>query len=205
MRILNLNDHGTKAVLRELNALPENRIGRGALCAVYDAGPHEVLKISADVIQLESVRFYLQGTHYPAMTKDIGYVGTQFRRNLSLVAYQSERLNPLKTADKATKKLARDLISKSGLIFMASAAKRPYDRRESDTERRAAQTLMVLESLAEQDSLPLSLREALADVHGMAMDYGTLSLDISASNLMVRGTDELVLNDIIVDGSVLFN
>jgi hypothetical protein len=36
------------------------------------------------------------------------------------------------------------------------------------------------------------------------LDYQNLVIDFHGANLMVRGTDELVFNDVIVDGDLLY-
>lgn len=202
MALLNLADYATKRVVSRYGLTPARRIGRGMFCAVYEDGPDAVWKLTADNIQYESVRDYLDGTHYPALVDGPGYVDSQ-RNEVGLYLFRAERLQPLKLADKPTRKLAQHLLREADRHWHSADAQRAADRHRQTPQRCAARAQLTLEQLQDTAMLPQSLREALADLLRMMLDYGTLSLDLHRANLMVRGTDELVLNDVVVDGAKL--
>lgn len=202
MKKLKLNDWGTRRVLAEKGLTADRRIGRGAFCAVYEAGPDAVLKLTADSIQYESVRDYLWGDHYPALLgDDHGYAGEQSNEQ-SLYLFRAERLQPLRFADVATKKLATLFLRRADLAWASPQTQREASRSPRQ-ERRTVRTRESLKQLVDDGVLPASLRQALADLLRMINDYDGLQFDLHRGNLMVRGTDELVLNDVVVSGSLM--
>ena len=204
MALINLNDYATKAVLREFNLTPQRRIGRGVTCVVYEDGPDAVFKLTVDAIQRESVRDYLAGVHFPKMVKDIGHVGTQGLGDRELYLFKAERLRPTRDADAATRKLARQVLATVDEFWEDPDAKRALHSRGSLAQTRSACGLVVLDRLVGCKRLPESIRNAFLDIQRLCWDYDGLLIDFHGANLMVRGTDELVLNDVIVDGELLF-
>jgi hypothetical protein len=204
MALINLNDYSTKAVLRQFNLTPQRRIGRGATCVVYDDGPGEVFKLTVDAVQRESVRDYLGGVHFPKMVKDIGHVGTQGRGKRELYLFKAERLRPTRDADAATRKLARQVLATVDEFWADPDATRALHARGSLAQTRSACASVVLDRLVDCKRLPESIRDAFQDIQRMVWDYHDLVIDFRGANLMVRGTDELVLNDVIANGELLF-
>lgn len=202
MALLKLTDWATKRVLKNHNLTPDRRLGRGEFCVVYEDGPDAVWKLTADNIQYESVLHYLEGTHYPALLGGPGYVGEQ-HNDVALYLFRAERLRSTKFADAATRKLARQLVKGVSTHWNSPKCRASVEGLQTRQQRTQARTGMTLELLQEDVALPQSLREAFTDLHRMVLDYGSLALDLHGANLMVRGNDELVLNDIIVDGAKL--
>lgn len=204
MALLHLNDYGTSAVLRRFELTPKRRIGRGLTCAVYEDGPDAVYKLTIDPIQRESVCHYLGGTHFPAVLKDIGHVGEQYKRDLNLYLFKCERLRPLKDADSATRKLAFQVLKAVDECWDAPDAKRALHARGTVAQTRSACASVVLNQLVEFPGIPSGIREAFEDLRRLVWDYRDLVIDFHRANLMVRGTDELVLNDVVASGELLF-
>lgn len=203
MAFLRLSDYGTKAVLREYQLTTSRRIGRGQFCAVYAAEDHAVLKLTADSIQLESVRDYLIGPHFPKVLETFGYVGEQHAGDVDLLMYKSERLNPMRTADIGTRRLARKVIRSVDQCWNSATAINKSNHSGSHPSRLASRSEATLEQLVEDTSLPESIREAFEDILRMAQNYQNIVLDFHGANLMVRGTDELVFNDVVVSAERL--
>lgn len=204
MAVIKLNDFGTKAVLSQFGLTPKRRIGKGTFCAVYEDGPDSVMKLTTDPIQRESTRDYLIGVHFPVLQEDIGHVGTQHTDDLELYMFKAERLRPTRDADAATRKLARQVISAVDDCWRTTEAFRALNGRGSVAQVKSACSSVVLAQLTEFKSLPLTIRDAFVDIQRMVWDYKNLVLDFHGANLMVRGTDELVFNDVIVDGELLY-
>ena len=204
MAVIKLSDWGTRRVLSEYGLTPKRRLGMGLFCAVYEDGPDSVFKLTTDPIQRDSVRDYFGGTHFPALQKDIGYVGEQQAGERSLFLFKAERLRPTREADAATRKLARQLVRMVDDCWRSDDAARKLRGRGSQAQLRSEGSALVLNQLVDSPALPESIREALEDVRLMVRDYTNLVIDFHGANLMVRGTDELVLNDIIVDGDLLY-
>ncbi|HDR9103546.1 hypothetical protein [Paraburkholderia sp. A3RO-2L] len=204
MAFLKLNDFGTRRVLSQFHLTAGRRIGKGQFCAVYEDGPDAVFKLTTDAIQLESVRDYLGGVHFPKMLDNIGYVGEQHVNELSLFLFKSERLKPLREADVATRKLGRKVIRVVHECLSNRLTKSKVPALGPFKAKQAQRTLAALEQLAENADLPETMREAFEDIHRMVRDYDGLVIDFHGANLMVRGADEIVFNDIIVDGSLLY-
>ncbi|MBU9200455.1 hypothetical protein KTD31_03680 [Burkholderia multivorans] len=204
MAFLKLNDFGTRKVLSQFDLTAARRIGKGQFCAVYEDGPDAVFKLTTDAIQLESVRDYLGGVHFPKMLDNIGYVGEQHMNELSLFLFKSERLKPLREGDAATRKLGRQVIRIVGQCLSNRVTQSKVPVRGSFKAKQAHRTLAALEQLTDNKALPETMREAFEDIQRMVRDYDGLVIDFHGANLMVRGTDEIVFNDIIVDGSLLY-
>lgn len=204
MTVLRLNDPGTRQVLVKHQLTADRRIGRGAFCAVYEDGPTSVLKLSSDSVQLDAARHYLEGVHYPKMVEDIGYVGTQLRGDIDLVLFKAERLNPTRLADAATRKLARKIQKSVFFGCDEPAARAAYSKRGTQSEKNSARSLVVLQQLVDNKSFPISIHEAFLELQRLAWDYSNLFLDFAGANLMVRGTDELVFNDVFANGDLFF-
>jgi hypothetical protein len=204
MAVIRLDDWGTKSVLSQYGLTPKRRIGKGLFCAVYEDGPESVVKLTTDSIQRESVRDYLEGVHFPAMVADIGFVGTQYKGDMDLFMFKSERLRPTREADAATRKLARQVIRAVDDCWATPAAERARRGRGTQAQLRSAGSRVVLDQLAEFKGLPETIREAFEDVHRLVRDYTNLVIDFHGANLMVRGMDELVFNDVVVDGDLLY-
>ncbi len=203
MASLKLNDPGTRQVLHRYDLKATHRIGRGQFCAVFDDGPQSVLKLTSDPIQMESVRDYLSGEHFPLLTENIGYVGEQLAGEMSLMLYRSERLKPLREADRPTKRLARKVITAVDQHWHSSTAVNKSNVRGPLSRSMAIRSQVVVEQLTEDATLPSSLREAFVDLQRMMWDYDDLSLDFKGNNLMVRNGNELVLNDVVMNSRLL--
>ena len=203
MASLKLNDTGTRCVLAQHQLTPARRIGRGQFCAVYEDGPDAVIKLTTDSIQLESVRDYLIGPHFPKMLDNYGYVGEQFSGDLSLLMFKSERLNPTRMADLATKRLVRKVMASVDRFWSSQEAINRYNKRGRPADKLASRSEATLEQLAEDTDLPLSVREAFQALLNMALNYQNIVLDMHGANLMVRGRDELIFNDVVVSGELL--
>lgn len=203
MASLKLNDTGTRCVLAKHQLTPARRIGRGQFCAVYEDGPNAVIKLTTDSLQLESVRDYLVGPHFPKMLDNYGYVGEQFSGDLSLLMFKSERLNPTRMADLATKRLVRKVRSSVDRFWFSPEVINRYNKRGRTADKLASRSEATLEQLAEYTDLPLSVREAFQALLNMALNYQNIVLDMHGANLMVRGTDELIFNDVVVSGELL--
>lgn len=202
MAVIRLDDWGTKSVLSQFGLKSKQRIGKGLFCAVYDAGPESVYKLTTDAVQLHSVRDYLEGVHFPELVENIGWVGEQRIGDHDLYMFKAERLKPTKEADAATRKLARDVIRAVDEFWAPHASRLVYGR-GSRAQKRSECSGLVLDQLMEFKSLPETIREAFGDLRRMVLDYQNLVIDFHGANLMVRGTDELVFNDVIVDGDLL--
>lgn len=196
--MLKLNDWQTRKHIREHGLDKMDRLGRGTFCAVYDETADTVLKLTADAIQYESVRDYLFGTHYPELIGGAGYIGEQSHGELSLYLFRAERLNPLRMADLATKRLARKVLSKVDSVWCSSWNSVPGNHSTDWAYRRSEVSRKTIRELRDDDTLPLSIREAFEYLENFANDYQDVGLDFHRNNLMVRGTDELVFNDVIV-------
>lgn len=203
MASLKLNDTGTCCVLAQHQLTPARRIGRGQFCAVYEDGPDAVIKLTTDSLQLESVRDYLIGPHFPKMLDNYGYVGEQFSGDLSLLMFKSERLNPTRMADLTTKRLVRKVMSSVDRFWSSQEAINRYNKRGRTADKLASRSEATLEQLAEDTDLPLSVREAFQALLNMALNYQNIVLDMHGANLMVRGRDELIFNDVVVSGELL--
>lgn len=205
MAILNLTDFGTRKVLRKYGLTAARKIGRGEFCAVYEDSPTTVLKLTADAIQLESVRDYLVGVHFPKLIENEGYVGEQSKGERSLFLFKAERLKPVREADPSTRKLARQVLK---AVEKANSSDEAINRSNVQHTRFAyTQSLRAqatLELLMEDETLPASIREAFEDIHRMTLNYNDLVIDFHGPNLMVRGNDELVFNDVILDGELWY-
>jgi hypothetical protein len=196
MATIRLNDYGTKAVLSQFALTPGRRLGKGEFCAVYADGPDEVIKLTTDPIQRESVRDYLGGVHFPNMLEDLGCVGTQHAGDLDLYMFKAERLRPTRDADAATRRLARQVIKEVEASLATSDAQASLRGRGSKAVRYAARSDAALKHLVDSKSLPASVVEAFADLQHMTWNYNNLVIDFHGANLMVRGTEELVFNDV---------
>lgn len=205
MASLRLSDFSTRAVLRQYGLTTQRRLGRGKFCAVYDDGPETVIKLTADPIQLESVRDYLKGIHYPKMVANLGCVGEQHAYDMNLYLFKSERLKPTCEADLATRRLARTVIRTLDTLWSSDSAINKSNVKRPPAERLALRSAATLEMAVESQELPLSTREALQELLFMMGNYNGLTLDFHGANLMVRGTDELVFNDVVVDAELLLN
>lgn len=203
MASLRLNDCGTRFVLAQRQLTPARRIGRGQFCAVYDDGPEAVIKLTTDSIQLESVRDYLIGPHFPKMLDNYGYVGEQYSGELSLLMFKSERLKPTRMADLPTKRLVKKVMRSVDRYWCSNETIKRSSAKHSNTARLVSRTEATLEQLIEDQELPASVREAFEDLLRMAMDYQNIVLDMHGANLMVRGADELIFNDVVVTGELL--
>lgn len=204
MAAILLNDFGTKAVLERFSLSPERRIGKGHFCAVYEAGPDEVIKLTTDVIQHASLRDYLDGAHFPNMLKDIGCVGTQHAGDLDLYMFKTERLRPTREADAATRRLARQVIAEANASLRTPAAQSAMKSARSRAERYSVRSRAALAHLVESRTLPASMTDAFEDLGRMARDYDNVVIDFHGANLMVRGKDELVFNDVVADAAILY-
>jgi hypothetical protein len=206
MAVLNLRDGGTRAVLSQFGLKPAQRIGRGQFCAVYaDTENNDVVvKLTADAIQLESVRDYLVGAHYPMLLHNEGYVGTQYCNDQNLYLFKTERLQPLRMADKATKKLANLVLKLEAEAWYSFETQRRANVRGSLATQQAMRSNAVLEQLLQCKELPASILEAFEALYYMHGNYNDLTLDFHSANLMVRGTDELVFNDVILDAALWY-
>ena len=204
MALLHLNDYGTSAVLRQFGLTPQRRIGRGLTCAVYDDGAESVYKLTVDPIQRESVCHYLDGKHFPAVVQDIGHVGEQGKLDLNLYLFKAERLRPTKDADSATRKLASQVLKAVNDCWDGADTQRVLHSRGSVAQSRSAAASVILDHMVENRELPLSIREAFEDLRRLVWDYRDLVLDFHCANFMVRGTDELVFNDVVASGELLF-
>lgn len=203
--ILKLNDWGTRAVLSRYGLTASRRLGKGTFCAVYEDGPDQVFKLTADSIQLESVRDYLVGVHFPKLLANEGCVGEQFKGDRSLFLFKSERLKRTREADAATRKLTRQVLKAVDECWSSKeATNKSHLLRGTFAAKQSMRSSVALEQLIEKKDLPESVREAFEDIQRMVMNYNDLALDFHGANLMVRGTDELVFNDIIVDGALLY-
>jgi len=202
MSFLKLNDFGTRRALRAHGLVGKKRIGRGTYCAVYDDGEDAVLKLTADYIQLESVQFYLDGVHFPRLMKIIGRVGIQDAGNADLYLFQAERLKPTSKADAPTRKLAKRVIDTVQDCLLSKDAMSVWRSPGAPADRQAKRSLTALKQLVDTPWFPESLKEAFEKLQTLSMDYGNLSLDFHRANLMVRGSDELVLNDVIASSSL---
>lgn len=205
MTILRLQDMGTREVLSRFRLTTDRRVGKGWFCAVYEDGLDAVTKLTADAIQLESVRHYLVGNHFPKLLQATGRVGTQHAGNLGLYLFQAERLRPVKDADAATQKLARKVVGDLG------RARAKYHRDtmhlnrivpDSWAQRCNADDAMLLGLMLENKAFPGSVREAFGALLSLVSTDKNLVLDFKSANFMVRGTDELVFNDVIANGAL---
>ena len=195
---LNLNDGATKRVMQQYGLTTKNRLGRGMFCAAYDAGWDEVMKLTSDPIQMESIRDYFKGKHFPRLIHNYGYMGEQ-RNEASLFLFKVDRLKPLKEADAATQTLARSLVRRTCKLYGTVNVEEKYRWNNFYTER----DKLIVQSLIDDVRLPQSLRDAFEPVLSMLNDYDGMRLDLCGANLMVRGQDELILNDIVVDGKLI--
>ena len=151
------------------------------------------------------MRDYLVGVHFPKLLANEGCVGDQFQGDCSLFLFKSERLKRTREADVATRKLARQVLKAVDECWSSEEAmNKSHLLRGTDAAKQSMRTSVALEQLVEMKSLPESVREAFEDIQRMVWDYNDLAIDFHGANLMVRGTDELVFNDIIVDGSLLY-
>lgn len=205
MALIKLSDHGTRSVLSRFNLTPKRRLGMGLFCAVYEDGPESVLKLTTDSVQLESVRDYFDGVHFPVLKDTIGYVGEQYSGDRSLFLFKAERLRPTREADVATRKLARQVLRAVDECWRSDDAASKLHGRGTNAQRRSQGSAVVLDQLMELKTLPETIRDAFLDIRRMVSDYSNLAIDFHGANLMVRGTDELVLNDIILDGDLLYS
>ncbi|KVP17392.1 hypothetical protein [Burkholderia ubonensis] len=204
MAFLKLNDYGTRAVLSRFDLSASRRLGKGQFCAVYEDGPDAVLKLTTDPIQLESVRDYLGGIHFPKMLDNEGHVGVQHHGDLDLYMFKSERLKPTREADAATRKLARQVLKSVDCSLSSRDAQHRGNVRGSFAAKQSLRSQAALEQLKENKDLPESVREAFEDILRMVWNYNDLVIDFHGANLMVRGKDELVFNDVLVDGAMLY-
>lgn len=195
---LQLNDGATKRVMQQYGLNASNRLGRGMFCAAYDAGWDEVMKLTSDPIQVESIRDYFRGEHFPQLIQNYGYMGEQ-RNEASLFLFKVDRLKPVKEADAATQTLAKSLVRRTCKLYDTVKVDEKYRWNNFKTER----DKLIVEALMNDGRLPQSLRDAFEPVMTMLCDYDGLRLDLCGKNLMVRGQDELILNDIVVDGKLL--
>jgi hypothetical protein len=204
MAFLKLNDYGVRRVLAQYDLTPARRIGKGQFCAVYEDGPDAVFKLTTDSIQLESVRDYLGGVHFPKMLDNFGCVGDQHKNDLSLFLFKSERLKPLREADPATRKLAREVLRAVDTSLSHKNTQERVARRGTFAAKQSQRSAAALEQLQDCKDLPQTMREAFEDILRMLRNYDDLVIDFHGCNLMLRGTDEIVFNDIIVDGAMLY-
>jgi hypothetical protein len=205
MALIKLNDWGTRAVLNRFNLTASRRIGKGQFCAVYEDGPDAVIKLTTDPIQLESVRDYFGGVHFPKLLANEGHVGVQYKGDVDLYMFKTERLRSLREADAATRKLARTVLAAVEQCFNSREVISKATVRGSRAHRTSLRSAAALEQLKDRTDLPESLREAFEDILRMVWNYNDLCLDFHRANLMVRGTDELIFNDVILDGTLAFN
>jgi len=204
MAFIKLSDGGTRRVLSQFDLTTSRRIGKGQFCVVYEDGPDAVLKLTTDPIQLESVRDYLGGVHFPKLLDNFGYVGEQHINECSLFLFKSERLKPMRHADAATRKLARKVLSLVDSSLSNRDTQRRVPRRGTFASKQSERCVAALENLMECKDVPETMRVAFEDIHRMVRNYNDLVIDFHGCNLMVRGTDEIVFNDIIVDGAMLY-
>jgi hypothetical protein len=205
MALIKLNDWGTRAVLNRFNLTASRRIGKGQFCAVYEDGPDAVIKLTTDSIQVESVRDYLGGVHFPKMLGNEGHVGVQYKGDVDLYLFKAERLRPLREADAATRKLACTVLDAVEQCWNSRDVISKATVRGTRARRVSLRSQAVLEQLKDNKDLPESLREAFEDILRMVWNYDDLCLDFHRANLMVRGTDELIFNDVILDGNLAFD
>lgn len=184
---LRLRDPKTRAVASEFGLTPQNRLGRGKFCAVYKKSEDRVYKLTSSAIQLESARDYFEGSHFPRFYTDYWCQGQQSHGAL-LYLYTAERLNKLRDADKSTKALSR-LIYQKTQSAIGSKINLPSV---------VGASIQACEDLITDKDLPLSIREAFERVIDVCYDFADVILDIHGANFMVRGKDELILNDIVV-------
>jgi len=201
MYVLRLSDVGTRQVLKQYDLKAEHRLGRGKFCAVYEAGPNAVNKLTADNIQLESIRDFMTGEHFPTLLSTEGYVGDQYQLDASLYLFQTEKLRPVREGSTATRKLARKILATVDNFWGSSrsvnhAYSKPNVSLATKLSMRAEASI---EQLAQCTEFPESIRTAFEKIRTMMENYENLTIDFHSGNLMVRGTDELIFNDVIVD------
>lgn len=121
------------------------------------------------------------------------------RNEASLFLFKVDLLKPVKEADAATQTLARSLVRRTNKLYDTVKVDERHRWNNFYTER----DKLIVQSLIDDVRLPQSLREAFEPVLSMLNDYDGLHLDLYGANLMVRGQDELILNDIVVDGKLI--
>lgn len=203
MRVLKLNDTGTKLALKsdtfqqsrwKLEDLPV--LGRGKFSIVYDNGDsalHLTCDPSSYALHCDGVAA-VKSKHFSKVLKDHGVVGHQGAGDLTLYAFETEKLVPLRGFNQA-RKLYKQIIN----LYDYFNGVGVYERRDL----RAARYQKVLGCIIAEKSIGHSLKVALSELSHFLMQFNDVALDLHAANFMVRpecGT--LVLNDPVVDYGV---
>jgi hypothetical protein len=203
VNVLRLQDWGVKRVMREHGLKAKDKLGRGAFTAVYAEDDATVLKLTVDPIQYDAHVFLRDNPHFPTVFDPRGEVGNQHAQDLALYLSRCERLRPLNQADAPTRRLARQVTKASARCWVSArvySVAKGYAR-ESDHFR--VRTLETFSEMSQDMAFPQSLRDAFEVLANMVSNYGEATLDMHRGNLMVRGTDELVLNDVLAPCNLL--
>lgn len=204
MAILNLKDLGTKAALLKHGLVPKSRIGRGCFAVVYAKGEDRVLKLTTDPVQSEIHRIWGHGPHFPELHVNHGIVGEQDQGKLNLWLLELERLQSMRYADQPTRELAK-LIRRQGERASRDAvgSVQPDPLSPFSDKVLLKRQRVTLARLTEDRELPVSIREAFGCLYLAATNELPLQLDMHSNNFMVRGKDQLILNDIACDHTLL--
>lgn len=193
MQVLQLNDPGVKAVLRNEALSTRARVGRGKFSVVLDGSkPDTVFHVTCDPVsyELHCGVTGVTGPHFSHVVDDWGWV-EESKSGDSIYVFETERLTPTRESLEA--------------LRLAKCVMRVIDRAfglSSEYLNTAHETLNNAQKAADQCGivLPQTICDALEDLSYFVSNFPNAGLDLHSANFMVRpSTGELVLNDPLFD------
>lgn len=201
MKILQLNDMGTKLALKHeaLAGLP--LIGRGKFSTVYDNGD-TVLHLTVDPVSYslhcDGVTA-VKGPHFSRVVNDYGDIGEQKRGGLVIYLFETEKLAPLRgniNARRTAKAIIKTMWGVDRLESIVGLNGRTHGVYLRDIVMRAVSV----------GKFPPSICDALRQMSDFVLNSGSFALfDLHNANFMVRPSDGvLVFNDPMCDGNIYY-
>lgn len=177
-------------------------IGCGQFSAVFEGSrPDTIHKLTIDPVAywlFNDGYVGVEGKHFPKTVEDYSDVGevvihANLRsgrpRKVPIYLYEQERLQPLPMKSEQ-RKLAKKIIDKARGGTTVSVRSPTGRVRDVDTAK------AKLETLASQEDLPESVREASEQLADFCDYYDDLFLDMHFGNFMVRPeTGDLIFSD----------
>lgn len=198
MNILLLNDPGTKLALTHPELQGKPLLGRGKFSTVYDNGD-TVLHLTTDPISYAlhcdgQMEIASKSKHFSQVVNDFGDVGEQYRGDLTLYLFETEKLVKLR-GNIQQRRLALLVQSVHTDALDAHSKLKGFYR---DTPVEWALNYMSTNELLEE-----SIGDAITLLSDLARNYPHAGLDLHLANFMVRPADgTLVFNDPLADTEI---
>jgi len=195
MAFFNLHHWRMRQIRRENGLCGKKLLGRGLFAAVYDGGD-TVLKLTACEKSYYLNRDYWapKGVHFPTLVNDFGMVGEYRDTGIYLVEIEKLVKFPRGAVERRLiKKIVDCTESATENHYVKNGWKRMHDARVD-----------ALWTVAQEDWLPESMREALEGIQTFCFDYGDCVPDFHPGNFMMRpGTGDIVFSDPVATNSMI--